>query len=400
MDASSVRMTDVLACRKVSDDTSPSLRPPARLSFASCVDSIREGLRKLSGCRDVPESNVYLPSSSQPKRKTAVVTSPKLESLQIHDKNADYSRKLSGRESEGSKFKTLLPNIARSSDEKTSFDNFLEGIPKLDAIDRTVDWVFQQPDLESCDSLSVLPMRGTILPKCYTRENEPMPSSDSCYSTTISRYESARGTHGRGTPPDLIPTRPRLDELLQQLQQKQEQEAREQLISLGQQHLLSYNLLDVYSHQVPGFPLGTTPDIIPFLAKSGSSHNATRRPSQYNSLCPLRQLTIISPTYPCQWQDCNRMFLSTKDLLAHMEQAHITAYSSQGRLTCRWASCKRVFMARYKLLLHIRNAHCKNSLSSLTRERVSSVNERGRERERENTRVLVSCLSTFKVMLH
>ncbi len=37
-------------------------------------------------------------------------------------------------------------------------------------------------------------------------------------NTSISRYESERGTYGRGTPPSIIEGQPRLDDLFRQFQ--------------------------------------------------------------------------------------------------------------------------------------------------------------------------------------
>lgn len=51
--------------------------------------------------------------------------------------------------------------------------------------------------------------------------------------TSISRYESERGTHGRGTPPVMEAGRPRLDELFRQLQLQQVREKERERVGGG-----------------------------------------------------------------------------------------------------------------------------------------------------------------------
>ena len=74
-----------------------------------------------------------------------------------------------------------------------------------------------------------------------------------------------------------------MDKRFNQLQNNMEQEARKNLIASGQQHLLSYYLLDVCSHQVPGLPFDTTPDIVQFIANISGMALKTKihRPSLY-----------------------------------------------------------------------------------------------------------------------
>ena len=63
-------------------------------------------------------------------------------------------------------------------------------------------------------SLSSLPQRGAIVPL-------PQPPitqlSSMDYETSVSYCESERGTHGRGTPPPMDMSQPRLDDLFRQL---------------------------------------------------------------------------------------------------------------------------------------------------------------------------------------
>ena len=53
--------------RRASHETPKFFRHP-KLSFASCVDSIKESIRKISGCKDVPPE-----AKAGPVRKIAIV---------------------------------------------------------------------------------------------------------------------------------------------------------------------------------------------------------------------------------------------------------------------------------------------------------------------------------------
>ena len=359
--------------RRPSDDMDRSLRPP-KISFTSqCVDSIREGLRKISGCKDVTEEGVHIPNSPNPRRKTAVIHSPRIEALLPLENKVSTTASETRDKGERQATKRWS-RTSQSEGRKSSFEVFLEGVPRLDPIDRTVGWVFKESDggQERRESLGSLPLRGTILPTRYDRTNEPLPSDG--VQTSVSGYESARGTHGRGTPPATDPARPRLDEFFHEIQRQQERKARQKLIAMGQQHLLSYNLMDVYSHQVPGYPAGTTPDIVPFIAQG--SHQPLRQPPHSTAglshQLQVSRRMILQLPYTCLWSDCRKQFTNIKELISHVEQIHVTAYSTGSRrLVCYWDNCRKTFVARYKLLIHIRNVHCKEfalrpSVSRLT----------------------------------
>ena len=328
-----------------------SLKPP-KISLTS---QIREGLRKISGCKDVPEEEIQIPKSPNPKRKTPVIHSPRIEALLAIENKAPAG------ETKDKDKRKRWSRTSQSDGRKTSFEVFLDGVPRLDPIDRTVGWVFKQTNAtqDRRESLGSLPMRGTILPTRYDPTDEPLPSDS--VQTSVSGYESARGTHGRGTPPPLDPHRPRLDDFFYEIQRQQERQARQKLIAMGQQHLLSFNLMDVYSHQVPGYPAGTTPDIVPFISRDSQFyHRQIPLVPTTGLVHKLLQTEPLQLQYTCQWIDCRKRFLTTKELISHVEQAHVSAYSTGSRrLACHWDNCQKIFVARYKLLIHIRNAHCK-----------------------------------------
>ena len=332
------------ATRQMSHDGSPSLKQPPRISFTTCVDSIREGIRKISGCEDVDKDGIIQPDL--PRRKTPVINRPSLDLLQEHDQFYDKKRHCKSR-----------------SKKHQSFEKYLANIPKIDTVKRTVKWVFSvEPSYDKRESLAGLPMRGTILPTRYTESREGREHVDDTV-TTVTGCESARGTHSKGTPPTFDPSKPRLDELFQQLQQKQERKARQEMIMLGQQHLLSFNLLDVYSHQVPGMPLGTTPDILAFMPEEVKAQ-ATKKQKIHNTSTHSQHLNYCSK-HTCQWMGCSQQFSTENELITHVDQAHIHAYGTadtRANLTCHWKQCNRIFLARYKLLIHVRNTHCKQTL--------------------------------------
>jgi hypothetical protein len=67
----------------------------------------------------------------------------------------------------------------------------------------------------------------------------------------------------------------------------------------------------------------------------------------------------------CAWKECRTKFLSSSDLLKHIQEDHLSFlpsndYQSQRKLTCQWRKCldTRCYPARYKLLLHLQRCHC------------------------------------------
>lgn len=314
----------------------PSLKQTQKRSLANYVDSIKEGLKKFGDLHH---------EIAKPKRNVTDIIK--------EDTTAQYS--------ELPDAKLTKKNIRdkRKRNNSSKFENFHNDVPHLNSVKRTHLWL-RQSDLSSDSkvSLSHLPIRGTLLPhKCKDYDDD---DGDGDAITQVSSCESARGTHGRGTPPYMDPNTPRLDQLFQQLQCKQEREARKQMIANGESHLLSFNLFDVYSHQVAGMPMGTTPEILPFMSAPPPVPVAPR-PLEYEKL--THQLEETSCSYPCKWSDCSRQFDCSESLFAHVDHCHLQAYSKNTfscRIVCKWDNCNRVYYARYKLLLHVHNSHCKD----------------------------------------
>lgn len=309
--------------------------------LATCVGSIREGLRKINVCKDVDKEEILAP-----------VAEERL-SPQIEKRHSNNKKHLKG----------------HNSDEKTDFDMHLGSLPTLDTDKRTLEWVLQLPDdcitSESNSSLHNLPMRGTILPTRYTPGQESGVGVEEEYTpNSISFYESARGTHARGTPPKLPQGQPRLDSIFLKLQQSLERDTRRDLIAAGQQHLLSYNLMDVYRHQVAGYPMGTTPEIVPFMSTSlplkedpsNIRHTVHCKPAR------MTNASINEVCSRCHWSNCQAYFTCAKDLMDHIEKTHILIYTT-GRLSCQWGNCDMKFSVRYKLLMHVHNAHCREMIA-------------------------------------
>ncbi len=334
-----------------------SHKTPQKRSF---VESIREGLKKIGGCQDVEEIEI---------------TKPKRNNKQHHDLFCEEKcHKIIKKSRTNNSIKKKKD--ATADLQQCGFDEFHNKVPKIDSMKRTLSWVYHSElNSDSKISLSVLPMRGTLLPTRYTTEHKHYSYyCDDGIMMSVSSCESARGTHGRGTPPILDPKTPRLDDLFQQLQQKQEREARRQIIAAGERHLLSFNLLDVYSHQVSGMPIGTTPEILPFMAPT-SFIPRTSKKSQPRS-CHIRTIpsTLELPQHVCKWLSCSRRFHSAEELFSHVDQCHIQAYKtittriSTNRncmITCKWNNCNHICHARYKLLLHVHNHHYKEMPHSM-----------------------------------
>ena len=88
---------------------------PTKLKFSTCVDSIRDNFRRISGRVKRGDSPAKVPE----------------ERIQVVDE-------LSNEEN-----RTKKQNHRR---RKNSFELYLSTIPKMDPVDRTVGWVLMQPD--------------------------------------------------------------------------------------------------------------------------------------------------------------------------------------------------------------------------------------------------------------
>lgn len=112
-----------------------------RFSFASCVDSIKEGIRKISGCSKDPPAEPHT-------RKIDAAGSPHpLEKTQQWD-GRQTKATVQGGQILGvrRKRRTGVVSKNQTNERKSSFEMYLSTIPKLDPIDRTVGWVYEQTD--------------------------------------------------------------------------------------------------------------------------------------------------------------------------------------------------------------------------------------------------------------
>jgi hypothetical protein len=93
---------------------------PTRLKFSTCVDSIRDNFRRISGINKHGSS----------KRRGE--DSPRKERVQVVEEVSNGVSQSNQRN--------------RHHRRKSSFELFLSTIPKIDPVDRTVGWVMMQPD--------------------------------------------------------------------------------------------------------------------------------------------------------------------------------------------------------------------------------------------------------------
>lgn len=113
------------------------------------------------------------------------------------------------------------------------------------------------------------------------------------------------------------------------------------------------------ANKVPGYSAGIRHDQAPFT-------------SQQTPFVLHKNSTYYNKDYShqCEWGHCRRRFLSSKDVLTHVQDQHLSYLpasvknrpirSSQRLLVCEWRGCEnhgRGYIARYKLLMHIKTAH-------------------------------------------
>ena len=374
-----------------------SIATSRKVTLQSYVDTIKEGFRKLSGCKD--HESVKKCRDQTDKESNAVQTPDRTvsESLQkqlSRDLEKKYGsvlerrlsreveRKLSHCHDESEKQAVLSTLIRKVSvaddgkDHKISFESYLRSIPRLDPVDRTIGWIVQQPDDNNDSPVTVknLPLRGTLIPN-------PKPTEQFCArrdsESSISRCESARGTPNRGTPPPLDDNQPRLDEWLQELLQCRHQPTRRRRGSCANatsDTTLRYNF-DGRSRNPE-----ITADILPYLVKPTAEFPtpAHKNPmphirgpyqAQYNSRMPRNLSLTIHLEYSCKWSNCYQRFASSKELFIHVESEHLCTLpicqngATEKELYCLWRGCMdsgKPYPARYKLLVHLQNIHCKD----------------------------------------
>lgn len=135
----------VTAAREISSSNSPpgkaqTLARPGRFTLASYVDTIREGIKKISGYKDITNN-----SKAHIRREVSGQHPP----LETAAAVAREGRRKVGGIVIGVKRKNGIGNHVISdgshAKRKTSFETFLSTLPKSDPVDRTVGWVYQQP---------------------------------------------------------------------------------------------------------------------------------------------------------------------------------------------------------------------------------------------------------------
>ena len=373
-----------------------------KVTLQSYVDTIKEGFRKLSGCKDHDSIKKSRDSSrhESDKGSHAVLTPERKvsESLQkqlrrdLEKKygsvverrlSREVERKLSHcHESEKQAvLSTLIKKISVAedhTDRKISFESYLRSIPRLDPVDRTIGWIVQQPDDNNDSPVVVkhLPLRGTLLPN-------PKPTEEFCARTdsesSISRCESARGTPNRGTPPPLDVDQPRLDEWLQELLQCHQHTQRRHRGSCSN---TSNTTLGYHMHNSESRSCNPeiTADILPFLTnpselpkpacKNPNPYSRGSYQTSYNSRMHPKNINLSVPLeYSCRWSNCQQRFSSSKELFNHVESDHLRTLTicqdgaTDTELYCQWRGCfdsGKLYPARYKLLVHLQNVHCKD----------------------------------------
>lgn len=373
-----------------------------KVTLQSYVDTIKEGFRKLSGCKDQDSKRKSRDSyRCHSDRESRVLQTPERrvsENLQkqlSRDLEKKYGseverrlsreveRKLSHCHDESEKqavLSTLIKKISIAedhTDRKISFESYLRSIPRLDPVDRTIGWIVQQPDDNNDSPVIVknLPLRGTLIPN-------PKPAEEFCTRTdsesSISRCESARGTPNRGTPPPLDDNQPRLDEWLQELLRchQHTQRRRGSCTNTSNTTLGGYQM-----HNSDSYPCNPeiTADIVPFLINPAGEFPtpACRNPNPYirgtyqapyNSRMHPKNINLSVPLeYSCRWRNCHQRFGSSKELFIHVESDHLCTLpicqEGETELYCQWRGCLdsgKSYPARYKLLVHLQNAHCKD----------------------------------------
>jgi len=369
-----------------------------KATLQSCVDTIKEGFRKFSGCKDQDvvkkrPPNVCNHTLQIPERKLSENLQRQLSRDLEKKYGADVERKLSKEverklshcHDENQK-QIVLSNLIKQvsvaedygTDRKISFETYLKTIPRLDPVDRTIGWIVQQPDdnTDSPVTMRHLPPRGTLIPN--PKPVEVVYARTDCESS-ISRCESARGTPNRGTPPPMDDTQPRLDEWLQELQKRHRKAHRRKNACANLNSMLGYQLINsdsgYYNPEI-------TADILPFLMDPATefptpSHKnptpyirGTYQAPQSSRMLPKNHNLAVPLEYACEWNNCYQRFDSAKELFSHVESDHICLLpiyhdGMENELFCQWRGCldhERPFPVRYKLLVHIQNVHCRQSV--------------------------------------
>ena len=110
------------------EDRPAAMRRSGRITLATCVDTLRDSWRNINGGARKEAVQLQVPEFEKPRRHGGHVSG-------VRRKRGLLAEHGSAGTSEAKR--------------KTSFELFLSTLPKLDPIDRTVGWVFQQPVLSS-----------------------------------------------------------------------------------------------------------------------------------------------------------------------------------------------------------------------------------------------------------
>ncbi len=139
----------------ISNESGPKLFRPPKLYFASCVDSIKEGIRKISGFKeaynvDGGKAEEEGGGGRKSGRKITVVGAALPAHPLQQSQGLAHRATVQGGQILGVRRKRGKVGGRGGGDggSRTSFEMFLSTIPKLDPVDRTVGWVFTQPDEE------------------------------------------------------------------------------------------------------------------------------------------------------------------------------------------------------------------------------------------------------------
>ena len=272
--------------------------------------------------------------------------------------------------------KTCQQENSASEEPKVPLESYLQTLPRLDPVHRTLVWVLYTDEGEegelADEDLQSLPIRGTIEPRSIVT---PACSERGTEVTSLSRCESDRGTNGRGTPPSRDETYQRLDYLCQRLHQRQQKALSMYFRHCGNLPYLPHSK----SSKLPQLqPIEDAPevtsDIIPFMdmplsckkldpiepRSTNSTHNQPK--SRYNVVC--------------QWSSCNHRCRNHRELYLHIEEDHIADSVHDDQWVCQWQGCHAnicQFSERYKLLSHVQAIHCRESRTLPHHRSVSRV---------------------------
>ena len=168
--------------------------------------------------------------------------------------------------------------------ENPTLDSYLNSLPKVDPVNRTLVWVLYSDEGElgeiQDEDLLSLPRRGVLQPRLVFT---PALSRQETEITSVSRCESERGTNGRGTPPSRDEDQPRLDHLFQRLQERQRKALANHLGHCGNLSYLHPVKNSSRRQVLEPLQVSTelTPDIVPYMVTPPPSHQHQSEHSEH-----------------------------------------------------------------------------------------------------------------------